>query len=199
MERTKIFFDTEFTGLHKNTSLISIGLQSETGKTFYAEFNDYNEAQVDEWLEKNVMNHLMFRDLSEAIPKGPVEVIEHYKMKGNTSDIKESLETWLRQFGQVEMWSDCLAYDWVLFCDIFGHAFDIPDNVYYIPFDICTYFKIVGIDPDISRVEFSELGEFIGDRRHNALYDAMMIQSCYHRMLSTTRLVSEYKSSESHG
>ena len=36
----KIFFDTEFTGLHKNTTLISIGLVAENGKKFYAEFND---------------------------------------------------------------------------------------------------------------------------------------------------------------
>ena len=30
----KIFFDTEFTGLHKNTTLISIGLVTEEGKHF---------------------------------------------------------------------------------------------------------------------------------------------------------------------
>jgi len=36
---TRIFFDTEFTGLHKDTTLISIGLIAEDGRTFYAEFN----------------------------------------------------------------------------------------------------------------------------------------------------------------
>jgi DNA polymerase III epsilon subunit-like protein len=36
MKKTKIFFDTEFTGLHQKTTLISIGLVSECGKTFYA-------------------------------------------------------------------------------------------------------------------------------------------------------------------
>jgi hypothetical protein len=41
MSKTKIFFDTEFTGLHQGTTLISIGLISECGKTFYAEFTDY--------------------------------------------------------------------------------------------------------------------------------------------------------------
>ena len=45
---TKIFFDCEFTGLHQNTSLISIALISECGKIFYAEFNDYYEEQVDD-------------------------------------------------------------------------------------------------------------------------------------------------------
>lgn len=33
----KIFFDTEFTGLHQNTTLISIGLVSDEGERFYAE------------------------------------------------------------------------------------------------------------------------------------------------------------------
>ena len=32
-----IFFDTEFTGLRKDTTLISIGMIAENGKTFYAE------------------------------------------------------------------------------------------------------------------------------------------------------------------
>ena len=44
----KIFFDTEFTGLHKNTTLISIGCIDEAGRTFYAEFIDYDRSQYDE-------------------------------------------------------------------------------------------------------------------------------------------------------
>lgn len=38
----KIFFDTEFTGLQQNTSLISIGLVTEDDRSFYAELVDYN-------------------------------------------------------------------------------------------------------------------------------------------------------------
>ena len=37
----KIFFDTEFTGLHKNTELISIGLIAENGNMFYGEITNY--------------------------------------------------------------------------------------------------------------------------------------------------------------
>jgi len=43
----KIFFDTEFTGLHQNTTLISIGLVTEQEHSFYAEFDDYDKSQVD--------------------------------------------------------------------------------------------------------------------------------------------------------
>jgi len=34
----KMFFDTEFSELEQNTSLISIGLVSENNQIFYAEF-----------------------------------------------------------------------------------------------------------------------------------------------------------------
>lgn len=54
----KIFFDTEFTGLHKNTTLVSIGLISEDKRQFYGELIDYNENQCDEWINENVINHL---------------------------------------------------------------------------------------------------------------------------------------------
>ena len=44
----KIFFDTEFTGLHKNTTIISIGMIAENGKKFYAESTDYDGKQCDD-------------------------------------------------------------------------------------------------------------------------------------------------------
>lgn len=50
---TKVFFDTEFTGLHQNTTLISIGLISDCGKSFYAELNEFDIAQLNDWLNEN--------------------------------------------------------------------------------------------------------------------------------------------------
>lgn len=55
----KIFMDTEFTGLHKNTKLISIGLISEDGRSFYGELNDYGEVN-DSWLLENVIDNLLY-------------------------------------------------------------------------------------------------------------------------------------------
>lgn len=59
-----VYLDTEFTGLHKTTSLISIGLISEDGKTFYAENREYNQAQVDQWIKDNVIAHTSYLKLS---------------------------------------------------------------------------------------------------------------------------------------
>lgn len=167
----KIFFDTEFTGLHKDTTLISIGLISENGDTFYAEFNDYDKTQIDEWLKENVINNLIIPNEYEK------QLVNTFK--GNKQYIKENLQIWLNQFDNIEIWSDCLAYDWVLFNDIFGHAFNIPKNIYYIPFDICTLFKLKGINPDVNREEFAG----IEGNKHNALCDAKIIKACYEQLI----------------
>lgn len=196
---TKIFFDTEFTGLHQNTTLISIGLVSECGKTFYAEFSDYDKNQIDEWLQKNVIDNLIFKETqlyegryyhakratNNPFPNSLYKSFS-LELRNESSVVKNEMIQWLEQFESIEMWGDCLSYDWVLFSQLFGHAFNIPKNVYYIPFDICTLFKNKGIDPDISREEFA--GNMIevstpehwgANPKHNALWDAYIIRECY--------------------
>jgi len=187
MEITKLFFDTEFTGLRQDTTLISIGIVSDNNKIFYAEFTDYNQKHIDEdeWLKDNVISNLIFKSDDQ------VSSIDYDNMfiKGCSYYIKTKLKLWLKMFNKIEMWSDCLAYDWVLFNNIFEHALKIPKNIYYIPFDICTLFKIKGIDPDISREEFTnniniELPGKFKNKKHNSLYDAFIIKNCYNKLIS---------------
>jgi hypothetical protein len=181
--KKKIFFDTEFTGLHQKTTLISIGLISECGKTFYAELFDYDELQIDEWIKTNVIENLILKeDPWTTIEDKKTGDIQHF---GDIDSLHIELIKWLDQFGEIEMWSDCLTYDWMLFNQIFGHAFNIPENVYYIPFDICTSFREKGIDPDISREEF--VGEITIPRKfkkikHNAMWDAFIIRECHNKL-----------------
>ena len=171
---TKLFFDTEFTGLHQGTTLISLGIYSESGYFFYAELTDYDESQINDWLRENVIAKL-------GPIKGGKEDVTY--CVGNTATIKEALVSWLSQFDKVQMWSDCLAYDWVLFCQIFGHAFNIPSKIYYIPFDICTLFASKGIDPDINREEFAGV---TSEQKHNAAWDAFVIYKCYQKLLTVS-------------
>lgn len=185
--RTKVFFDTEFTGLHQSTTLISIGLVADDGKTFYAEFTDYDESQVDDWVQENVIDNLIY-------PQDEGCGLEYtnegeYTKEGDPPTVKGTwgssaymavLRRWIERLGEVEMWSDCLAYDWVLFCELFGGAMSIPENIHYIPFDICTLFKMRGIDPDINREEFAGMTD--GSQKHNALWDALVIKGCYDRL-----------------
>jgi len=184
----------EFTGLHQNTTLISLGIVSECGKTFYAELNDYDESQVDEWIKENVIDKLKFHAPTEEEDEPLVMTIFKENHVGNPIsdsyslalrcdrfELKVQLNQWLSQFEEVQMVSDCLAYDWVLWNQIWGHAFSIPANVYYIPLDICTMFFMKGIDPDISREEFAETKE--NPEKHNALWDAKVIKKCYDKLV----------------
>jgi len=192
-KRTKVFFDCEFTGLHQKTTLISIGLIAETGQTFYAELTDYDKSQIDEWLQTNVIDNLTLTSRENMQHTKGINV----SVKCDMSNLKGFLTEWLEQFSckndndndgncnyhpkgcppMIEIWSDCLSYDWVLFNQIFGHAFNTPKNVYYIPFDICTLFYAKGIDADISREEFAEMTD--DSQKHNALWDAKVIRQCF--------------------
>lgn len=178
----KIFLDTEFTGLHQHTSLISIALVADTGEEFYAEFTDYDKSQLNPWIEANVLNHL------EIIEEGSQTIELTTKVKGSKDRVTVELEKWLSNFDFVEIWADVLAYDWVLFCELFGGAFGIPQNIFYAPFDLATAFRLNGlIDPqskyerDIKRFNFAGVNM---SKQHHALEDARVEYAAYKKLLT---------------
>lgn len=187
MSETLLFFDTEFTGLHKNTTLMSIGIIAQSGETFYCELTDYDRTYVREeesqWLKTNVVDNFILNE--DDHPQGICQVNgKDWILRGRQQDLKQYLNKWLEQFDSTIIWSDCLSYDWVLFNHIFGTALDIPKNVNYIPRDICTLFDLMGIDPDISREEFAGINSIDAKAKHNALYDAKVIKKCYEKLIS---------------
>lgn len=181
----KIFFDTEFTGLHQNTTLISIGLVAENDRNFYAEFTDYDKGQVDDWMTENVLNNLLYTSLAENGNRLFTEGA-HTGLRGDKAFVRAYLDQWFISLGPGphEMWSDVLAYDWMLFCQLWGHAFNIPETIYYIPFDLATLFKAKNINPDIDRDGFAS--SMIMGRKHNALWDAQIIKECYKKLSELT-------------
>lgn len=198
--KTNLFIDAEFTGLHQATTLISLGIISECGKTFYAEFTDYDKSQLNDWLDENIIPNTWVSKHNPITSMGSVYSDDlrwaDVHVFGSTDYVKLFLEEWLAQFEEVVIWSDCLSYDWVLFCNIWGHAFSIPENIFYIPMDICTVFEIKGIDPDISREEYCEIETFKEEKtkelhddfksvKHNALWDAFIIRECYNKLIKS--------------
>ena len=182
----KIFFDTEFTGLHKNTSLISLGMVDENGRSFYAEFTDYDKSQVNDWLNDNVFKHCKYINNSETDIYRELRGFKDGNMiaVGNHGFIEESLRSWLSEYDDVQLVSDVCHYDMVLFIDIFGTAFDLPDSInsscHDINQDIARYYNITEKEAfDMSREDIA--GDVPGDK-HNALYDAMVIREIYHKI-----------------
>ena len=179
----KIFFDTEFTGLHKNTTLISIGLVDENGCTFYAEFSDFDECQCDDWINENVIKHLKFANAPYSSPVTNINE-NNWEVYGDTPYIREVLYDWLSKYDTVELVSDVCHYDMILFIDIFGGAFDIPSNVNpaYISeteaFDKSREGIIESYNEKLKEYHPDKMIKIEGDK-HNSLYDAKVIKEIY--------------------
>lgn len=191
----KIFFDTEFTGLHKGTTLISIGMVDELGRCFYGEFTDYDVSQVSDWIRENVLSHLVLKDsgmierLKNAFKDSGCDIT---MVSGGRAVVLSVLRHWLSVYDDVQFVSDVCHYDFVLLIDLFGTAFDLPNNIcpscHDINQDIASYYGVSEYTAfDINRDEIVDepfLSEFVS--KHNSLYDALVIRLVYSKVNNYT-------------
>lgn len=180
----------EFTGLRKNTTPISLGIVSEDGKKFYAEFTDYDESQCDDWIKDNVINKLKFE----------LELGEHFwerEHDGNVEALCDRecvsywLNKWLSQFDTIQFVSDVCHYDFVLLIDLLtngGTALDLPENIsavcHDLNMDIARHYHVSDREAfDMSREQIMfdvcNGGVFVDADKHNSLYDANIIRAIY--------------------
>ena len=142
----RVYFDTEFTGLQKDTDLISIGCVTDYGHIFYAQFNDYdiNKAtkETQKFLRKDVIPKMyksadefrssdLYKTLTDINPYKPVVCINK-----SFAEIHESFCAWLSDiyynsgYYDVSFVSDVSHYDFVLLIDLItncGDAFGLPE------------------------------------------------------------------------
>lgn len=111
-----IFFDTEFTDLHADAQLISIGFVSEDGRTFYAELAD-----GDAWHWANAGDFAK----EEVLP-----LLEGGACLMAMVDLSGRLSAWLAEFAQpVQLATDSLAWDWHWMQQIFRAPGSWPANL----------------------------------------------------------------------
>lgn len=193
---TKLFFDCEFTGLYANADLISIGIVGPF-QSFYAEFTDFDITKEDSnneaWITSNVIPNLILQNKITFAVDG----WEHINYLGNSKDysincigskgyVKYRLINWLNQFDKVEFYGDVLMYDWVLLCNLFGGAFNMPKNVLYIPIDISTLLRVNSIDIDTNREELAQKNatfQHFEIKKHNAFSDAIITKLIYETLV----------------
>lgn len=206
-KRLPVYYDAEFTGLRQDTTFISIGFISNTGSKFYAEFTDYDKSMVTPWIEENVITKLKYgSETIESYKKMPSpdregnNFLYDIDMCGPSAMIRSSLLEWLRDqlkwsqklkpVDKVQIFTDCYAYDWVLLMNLLTDSgnWNHPEVLDYIPMDLSTYLWVCKIDPDISREDLMstiqrplpDSDSWIMERKHNALWDAYVIQQCFH-------------------
>ena len=194
------YFDTEFTGLHRGTTPISIGIvrvkEADTSQTsaFYAELTDYDKDQVDEWIQNNVIKNLLLKNEEPGVKIDKKSDITLFK--GTKEELRPVLLKWLEeQYCTVQMVSDVCHYDFCLFTDILAKdCISLPEYIsptcHDINQDIAKFYGINEIHAfDMSREQFEEklvasklvkpvatkLLKFDIKNKHNALYDALVI------------------------
>lgn len=195
----KLFFDTEFTGLHKNTTLISLGIVAEDGRKFYAVLNDFDRTQCTQWIKENVIKGAVEDALSN-----PISIIddigvdgkykENWFVKGNKRFVSVYLNRWLDWIGgynSIQFVSDVCHYDFVLLVDLItngGTAFDLPGNIspacHDMNQDIARFYKVTDAEAfDMSREQIMNdlCGQdyIVNGNKHDAMYDAEVIRAIW--------------------
>lgn len=148
----KYFFDTEFVDTGSELILISLGIVSEKGKTKYWESDEFDPLapSTSDWLTKNVVPSLHRKTVSRK-------------------EIRQGILDFVGDDASPEFWAYFAAYDWVLFCQLFGRMLDLP-----------RVWPMFCRDIQIVRMQLGglKLPQHSGTV-HNALDDALWTQQAY--------------------
>ena len=188
----KIYFDTEFTGLKKDTTLVSIGLITEDDESFYAELTDFDKSYKDEWFVNNVLNNLLLDKEKNAKKKTPEVFVYKTKeeyfiadkmVRGTKNEVSYELYRWLKDFASIQLVSDVCHYDMVLFIDLFGGAFDMLPSItpacHDINQDIAEFCKITereAFEKNREKLLLENGIQLPKGKKHNSMYDAKIIK-----------------------
>lgn len=151
----RYFLDTEFieSGPNKPIYLISIGLVSDDGRSFYAINADCPFELANDWVKENVYPNLN-------------------KTRENIISADQIAQEVLDFIGKEkpEFWGYYADYDWVVFCQMFGAMINLPKGWPMYCNDIKQYSKQLG-DIQLPKQISTE---------HNALSDALWNKEAFH-------------------
>lgn len=196
---TPIYFAAEVVKANNGgVNLASIGLVSEAGAKFYAEFNDFTDGEliVGKRLNESILNRLIWNDEKEY------EVIHEFmredniwrqrsrkhcniEVKNNADVIKCRLIYWLKNEYEnadcktLQFYADNYTYTFAPFIDFlrWDTSGVIPDIISIHPVDLSTFLQIHDIaEPDIDRDKLLDVSQFSNIRDH--LFDSMVDHRC---------------------
>lgn len=151
------FIDTEFIEPVEpgEIDLISIALVANDGREYYAISNEFDASKANEFVKENVLPKLDDSNTwkSRAVIK------------------QELLDFVIADDADIEFWGEYSAYDWVVFCRIFGSMVDLPSGYPYYCNDLIQWMKQLGWGRIPVPIDPTEA--------HNALYDARWNKKAY--------------------
>lgn len=151
----RYFLDTEFheDGTTETLRLISLGIVSEDGRSFYAENSEIDHKICNPWVQKNVIPHLTGPTMSRK-------------------EIAAGVRRFLGYDGHPRFWGWFCDYDWVLFCQCFGSMLDLPPHFPQFCLDLRQVQEQTGRTGRPQLVLKTSDMPRTARVAHNALYDA---------------------------
>ncbi len=180
----KYFIDTEFVEKPNTIELISMGIVSEKGDTFYAESASFDMKICNDWIMKNVVSSLRWRHEmnckaicgSKGFNNCSTRTIDGRAVTecfGENSFIGKCVNNFITdsyEDGTIEFYGYYADYDWVVFCWLFGKMMDLPKGFPMYCKDIKQMMDEKGNPkkPEQASGEHNALGDAI---YHKELYD----------------------------
>ena len=166
----KYFIDTEFIEDGSTIDLISIGVVSEDGRSFYRVNYDCAFHTANDWVKANVLPHLPAQPVVlTAENRGPWRQHrdigrELLEFMGYTVPEKKGYETPkpIPPAEKPELWGYYSAYDHVALCQLFGRMVDLPPGMPMYTRDLKQWCDMLG-NPKLPEQTTTE---------HDALADA---------------------------
>lgn len=173
----KYFFDIEFieSSERKTIDLISIGILAEDGRKYYAISTEFDESLASEWVKENVLNKLPPRPGTFNPAEALFSTLNESKAWKSRETIKQEILNFVvPDESGIEFWADYGAYDWVVFCWIFGCMVDLPDGYPYNCNDINQWVHQLGLTRACLPLD--------PENAHNALADAQWTKEAYYAL-----------------
>jgi hypothetical protein len=171
----RYFFDTEFIEDGKTIDLISIGIVAEDGRELYLQNQECDWSKASDWVARNVLIGLEDFNMGLRRPChpndtdgdqfDPMELGGWWRQKElwrKRTEIGETVRKLVGADSKPEFWAYYAAYDWVVFCQLFGTMMDIPKGFPMYCRDIKQWVGMLG-NPKLPEQ---------GKGEHNALEDA---------------------------
>lgn len=110
----RYWFDTEFIENGKTIDLLSIGIVSADGRSYYATSGDADLSKASPWVQANVIPHL-----------NTFSVKGSYSLNVSRQLIRDEVLAFVGT-DEPEIWAYYADYDWVVLCQLFGTMMDLP-------------------------------------------------------------------------
>lgn len=148
----RYYLDTEFDETEAGVFLISLGLVAENGRELYLESSDFKDSDCNSWIRDNVLPGLVRDSVNPPVP---------------IAEMRMHVEAFLSEDpGPWKFWGYYCAYDWFLFCRLWGGMLRMPARMPKLCLDLKQVGEAVFPGISLKSVVAPEAPE------HNALADA---------------------------